>query len=34
MRLARARLLLANYGSGIGPEPTPVTVDQEALLAQ
>jgi CRP/FNR family transcriptional regulator, cyclic AMP receptor protein len=33
MRLARALLLLANYGSGFGPEPLPVPVNQETLAA-
>jgi CRP/FNR family transcriptional regulator, cyclic AMP receptor protein len=31
MRLARALMLLANYGSGIGPEPIPIPVSQETL---
>jgi CRP-like cAMP-binding protein len=33
MRLARALLLLANYGSHLGPEPLPVKVNQETLAA-
>jgi CRP/FNR family cyclic AMP-dependent transcriptional regulator len=33
MRLARALLLLANYGSGVGQEPMPVKVNQETLAA-
>jgi CRP/FNR family cyclic AMP-dependent transcriptional regulator len=33
MRLARALLLLANYGNGIGLEPVPVRVNQETLAA-
>jgi CRP/FNR family cyclic AMP-dependent transcriptional regulator len=33
MRLARALLLLANYGGDTGKEPLPVTVNQEALAA-
>ena len=31
MRLARALLLLANYGSDFGPEPIPVKVNHELL---
>jgi CRP/FNR family cyclic AMP-dependent transcriptional regulator len=31
MRLARALLLLANFGEDAGPEPIPVTVNQETL---
>jgi len=31
MRLARALLLLANYGNDAGPEPLPVKVNQETL---
>jgi CRP-like cAMP-binding protein len=31
MRLARALLLLANYGNGAGAEPIPVMVNQEML---
>ena len=31
MRLARALLLLANYGNDVGPEPLPVQVNQETL---
>jgi CRP/FNR family cyclic AMP-dependent transcriptional regulator len=31
MRLARALLLLANYGSDVGPEPIPVKVNHELL---
>jgi CRP-like cAMP-binding protein len=31
MRLARALLLLANYGNDAGPEPIPVKVNQEML---
>ena len=31
MRLARALLLLANYGNDIGPEPIPVQINQERL---
>jgi CRP-like cAMP-binding protein len=31
MRLARALVLLANYGSGIAPEPIPISVNQETL---
>ena len=31
MRLARALLLLANYGTGIGPEPMAIQVNQETL---
>jgi CRP/FNR family transcriptional regulator, cyclic AMP receptor protein len=31
MRLARALVLLANYGNGIGPEPIPIPVSQETL---
>src|ERR1700719_2838582 len=33
MRLARALLILANYGNDVGLEPIPITVNQE-LLAQ
>jgi CRP/FNR family cyclic AMP-dependent transcriptional regulator len=33
MRLARALLLLANYGNDLGLEPTPVKVNQETLAA-
>jgi CRP-like cAMP-binding protein len=33
MRLARALLLLANYGNDFGPEPIPVKVSQETLAA-
>ncbi len=33
MRLARALLLLANYGGDIGTEPVPVKVNQETLAA-
>jgi CRP-like cAMP-binding protein len=33
MRLARALLLLANYGNDVGPEPIPVKVSQETLAA-
>jgi CRP/FNR family cyclic AMP-dependent transcriptional regulator len=33
MRLARALLLLANYGSDLGQEPIPVKVNQETLAA-
>ena len=33
MRLARALLLLANYGSDFGLEPIPVKVNQETLAA-
>ena len=33
MRLARALLLLANYGSDLGLEPLPVTVNQDTLAA-
>lgn len=31
MRLARALVLLANYGNGVGPEPIPIPVNQETL---
>ncbi len=31
MRLARALLLLANYGGDVGPEPLPIKVNQETL---
>jgi CRP/FNR family cyclic AMP-dependent transcriptional regulator len=31
MRLARALLLLANYGNDVGPEPIPVQINQERL---
>ena len=31
MRLARALLLLANYGNDVGPEPIPVQVNQQTL---
>ena len=33
MRLARALLLLANYGNDVGLEPIPVTVNQDMLAA-
>jgi CRP/FNR family transcriptional regulator, cyclic AMP receptor protein len=33
MRLARALLLLANYGGGLGTEPVPVKFNQETLAA-
>src|SRR5579864_2429672 len=33
MRLARALLLLANYGNDLGQEPMPVKVNQETLAA-
>jgi CRP/FNR family cyclic AMP-dependent transcriptional regulator len=33
MRLARALLLLANFGNDVGPEPIPVKVNQETLAA-
>jgi len=33
MRLARALLLLANYGSDLNLEPLPVTVNQDTLAA-
>ena len=33
MRLARALLLLANFGSDLGQEPMPVKVNQETLAA-
>ena len=33
MRLARALLLLANYGNDLSPEPLPVKVNQETLAA-
>jgi CRP-like cAMP-binding protein len=33
MRLARALLLLANYGNDLGKEPIPVKVNQETLAA-
>jgi len=33
MRLARALLLLANYGGDLGTEPVPVKVNQETLAA-
>ena len=33
MRLARALLLLANYGNDLGLEPLPVTVNQDTLAA-
>jgi CRP/FNR family transcriptional regulator, cyclic AMP receptor protein len=33
MRLARALLLLANYGNDLGKEPTPVKVNQDTLAA-
>jgi CRP-like cAMP-binding protein len=33
MRLARALLLLANYGNDLGPEPLSVKVNQETLAA-
>jgi CRP-like cAMP-binding protein len=33
MRLARALLLMANYGNDFGLEPIPVTVNQETLAA-
>jgi CRP/FNR family cyclic AMP-dependent transcriptional regulator len=33
MRLARALLLLANYGNDLGVEPLPVTVNQDTLAA-
>jgi CRP/FNR family transcriptional regulator, cyclic AMP receptor protein len=33
MRLARALLLLANYGNDVGPEPIPVSVNQDTLAA-
>jgi CRP/FNR family transcriptional regulator, cyclic AMP receptor protein len=31
MRLARALLMLANYGNDVGPEPLPIKVNQEVL---
>jgi len=31
MRLARALLLLANYGGDVGPEPIPIKVNHELL---
>ena len=31
MRLARALLLLANYGNDVGPEPIPIKVNHEVL---
>jgi CRP/FNR family transcriptional regulator, cyclic AMP receptor protein len=31
MRLARALLLLANYGNDVGPEPIPIKVNHELL---
>jgi CRP-like cAMP-binding protein len=33
MRLARALLVMANFGSDIGPEPMPIRVNQETLAA-
>ena len=33
MRLSPALLLLANYGSDLGLEPSPVTVNQDTLAA-
>jgi CRP/FNR family cyclic AMP-dependent transcriptional regulator len=33
MRLARALLLLANYGGDLGLEPIPVKVNQDTLAA-
>lgn len=33
MRLARALLLMANYGNDAGQEPVPVHVNQETLAA-
>jgi CRP/FNR family cyclic AMP-dependent transcriptional regulator len=33
MRLARALLLLANYGNDLGEGPTPVQVNQDTLAA-
>jgi CRP-like cAMP-binding protein len=33
MRLARALLLLANFGNDVGPEPIPVNVNQDTLAA-
>ena len=33
MRLARALLLLANYGNDLGQEPIPVKVNQDTLAA-
>jgi CRP-like cAMP-binding protein len=33
MRLARALLLLANYGNDLGQEPIPIKVNQETLAA-
>ena len=33
MRLARALLLLANYGNDLGEEPIPVQVNQDTLAA-
>src|ERR1700678_2071931 len=33
MRLARALLLLANYGNDVGPEPISVNVNQDTLAA-
>jgi CRP/FNR family transcriptional regulator, cyclic AMP receptor protein len=33
MRLARALLLLANYGNDLGVEPLPITVNQDTLAA-
>jgi CRP/FNR family transcriptional regulator, cyclic AMP receptor protein len=33
MRLARALLLLANYGNDLGPEPIPIKINQETLAA-
>jgi CRP-like cAMP-binding protein len=33
MRLARALLLLANFGNDLGPEPIPVKVNQDTLAA-
>jgi CRP/FNR family cyclic AMP-dependent transcriptional regulator len=33
MRLARALLLLANYGNDVGLEPLPITLNQESLAA-
>ena len=33
MRLARALLLVANYGNDLGKEPIPVKVNQETLAA-
>jgi CRP/FNR family cyclic AMP-dependent transcriptional regulator len=33
MRLARALLILANYGNDLGLEPLPVTVNQDTLAA-